>query len=324
MKEQLYCGLDLHKRFSYIVVKDTLGRQLLKGRVDNKEDDISNFFTSLKGHDIKVAVEATSNYYWMYETLDKLNMEVKLSHPLKTKAIADAKIKSDKIDANVLSDLLRADLLPTSYIPTQRIRELRELLRHTPEGIPIPPPKVTEKQIEDLLAYIKKDHPDYYKPTKFMHLVGRRPKETCDITKEDVTTDGLNPLSIQTKPRTAKVKFILPKIIYLKDPELNALIRSALANNKTPWLFPTRDGKKMTANYLWKYLSEISDKVIGIRITAKGFRKLFLTKSNKDGLNFSSMDMANISSIAVMKKRYVGSSEEGQSKLLARNRGDNV
>jgi len=64
------------------------------------------------------------------ELLDKFNMEVKLSHPLKTKAIADAKIKSDKIDANILSDLLRSDLLPTSYIPSQRIRELRELLRH--------------------------------------------------------------------------------------------------------------------------------------------------------------------------------------------------
>lgn len=130
MKEQLYCGLDLHKRFSYIVVKDSIGRQLIKGRVDNKEGDISNFFTPLTGYNIKVAIEATSNYYWMYETLDRLNMEVKLSHPLKTKAIADAKIKSDKIDANVLSDLLRADLLPASYIPTQRIRELRELLRH--------------------------------------------------------------------------------------------------------------------------------------------------------------------------------------------------
>jgi len=194
----------------------------------------------------------------------------------------------------------------------------------TPDGIPIPPPKTSEKQLETLLAYIKKDRPDYYKPIKFMHLVGRRPKETCGITKEDITMDSLNPLSIQTKPRSTKIKAILPKIIYLKDPELNALIRSALSNNKTKWLFPTANGNKMTANYIWKYLSGVSKKVIGVRITAKGFRKLFLTKSNIDGLNPVSMQMANISSVSIMLKYYVGTNEEAQGKLLAKNRGDNV
>ena len=66
----------------------------------------------------------------MFETLDRMHMDVKLSHPLKTKMIADAKIKSDKIDADVLSDLLRTNFLPISYIPDQKIRALREVLRH--------------------------------------------------------------------------------------------------------------------------------------------------------------------------------------------------
>lgn len=130
MVQPLYCGLDLHKRFSYIVVKDYAGRQLKRGRVGNNEVDIACFFEPFKEQQVKVALEATSNYYWMFETLDKMNMEVNLSHPLKTKAIADAKIKSDKIDAGVLSDLLRTDFLPKSYIPDQKTRELREVLRH--------------------------------------------------------------------------------------------------------------------------------------------------------------------------------------------------
>jgi transposase len=66
----------------------------------------------------------------MFEALDKMGFEVLLSHPLKTRAIADARIKSDKIDAGILSDLLRANLLPTSYIPPKGIRDLREILRH--------------------------------------------------------------------------------------------------------------------------------------------------------------------------------------------------
>jgi len=130
MVEPLYCGLDLHKRFSYIVVKDSIGRQLTKGRVENNEADISAFFEPFRKHAVKVAIEATSNYYWMFETLDRMHMDVKLSHPLKTKMIADAKIKSDKIDADVLSDLLRTNFLPTSYIPDQKTRALREVLRH--------------------------------------------------------------------------------------------------------------------------------------------------------------------------------------------------
>ena len=202
------------------------------------------------------------------------------------------------------------------------LKQVRE--QGTPEGIPIPPPKVSDKQIEELFAYTKKYRPDYYRPIKFMHLVGRRPKEVCNILQDDVTMEGLNPISIQTKPKTAKIKTILPKPIYLDDPELNLLIRSALANNKTKWLFPTVNGKKMLPNDLWKYLSAISDKIIGTRLTSKGFRKLFLTKSNNDGLNFTSMDMANITSVAVMKKHYVGSVREAQAVLLAKNRGIDV
>jgi len=209
------------------------------------------------------------------------------------------------------------------YCSEDDLKQIREIT--TPEGIPKPCPKVTEKQIKALLTYAKKDRPDYYKPIKFIAMTGRRAGETCSIViKEDVTTDGVNPLSIQTKPGSAKVKSVLPKIIYLDDTELNTLIRSALANNKTKWLFPHKNGGRNTPNYLWKYMSEISDEVIGVRITAHGFRKLFLTKANIDGLNPISMQLANISSVSVMMKHYVGTSQEGQAKLLAKMRGDSV
>jgi len=130
MNEALYCGLDIHKRFSYIVVKDGAGQQVISGKVRNNAEELSEFFEPCKERRIKVALEATSNYYWMYETLDRMNFEVNLSHPLKTRMIAEARIKSDKIDAGILSDLLRGELLPTSYIPDQKTRELREILRH--------------------------------------------------------------------------------------------------------------------------------------------------------------------------------------------------
>lgn len=77
----------------------------------------------------KAVMEATCNYFWMHQQLSELGCKVILAHPLKTRAIADAKVKNDRLDANILCDLLRADLIPTSYMPSEKIRYLRELVR---------------------------------------------------------------------------------------------------------------------------------------------------------------------------------------------------
>lgn len=53
-----------------------------------------------------------------------------LAHPLKVRAIASARIKTDTIDATTLAPLLRTDLLPTASIPPRAIRDQRELLRY--------------------------------------------------------------------------------------------------------------------------------------------------------------------------------------------------
>ena len=57
-------------------------------------------------------------------------MEVVLANPKKTRAIAEARLKNDKVDARTLADLLRADLVAPSYVPPKEIRELRNLIRH--------------------------------------------------------------------------------------------------------------------------------------------------------------------------------------------------
>ena len=55
---------------------------------------------------------------------------MKLSNPLRTKAIAEARIKTDRIDAKTLAYLLRGDLVAESYVPTRKNRERRALIRH--------------------------------------------------------------------------------------------------------------------------------------------------------------------------------------------------
>ncbi len=54
----------------------------------------------------------------------------RLSNPAKTRAIASAKIKTDKLDAIKLADLLRGGYIAECYVPDRRIMDLRELVRH--------------------------------------------------------------------------------------------------------------------------------------------------------------------------------------------------
>jgi len=54
---------------------------------------------------------------------------VALAHPLKVKAIAEARIKTDKISAGILADLLRAGLLPRAYAPSKQTRDFKSVLR---------------------------------------------------------------------------------------------------------------------------------------------------------------------------------------------------
>lgn len=52
-----------------------------------------------------------------------------LAHPQKVRAIAEAKIKTDKIDAHILAQLLRADSIPAAYIPGKETRLFKEMVR---------------------------------------------------------------------------------------------------------------------------------------------------------------------------------------------------
>lgn len=53
-----------------------------------------------------------------------------LGHPLKTRAIAEAKVKTDKVDAKILAQLLYADLLPEAYLAPTELRQKRYFLRY--------------------------------------------------------------------------------------------------------------------------------------------------------------------------------------------------
>lgn len=123
-----YLGVDYHKAFSYCTMMDERGKVVKQGRMENSSFGVKEFVKDANTGIIGV-MEATRNWTLMYDWLEEEIEEVKLAHPLKVKAIAEAKIKTDKIDSGTLAHLLRCDLLPESYVPTREARYVRQVLR---------------------------------------------------------------------------------------------------------------------------------------------------------------------------------------------------
>jgi transposase len=122
-----YVGCDVHKRTA---VFTTL---LEDGTVDGihtvvvTRETLAHFAELHLRQEDRLAMEATTNTWAVAELLGPQVQELIISNPLRTRAIAEAKIKTDKVDSRVLAELLRADYLPTVWQPGPEIRRLRRL-----------------------------------------------------------------------------------------------------------------------------------------------------------------------------------------------------
>src|SRR6266487_6642491 len=122
-------GIDLHRNRSHVAVIDGQGELSLSRRIVNDRATFLELLAGLEGES-QIAVEATYGWEWLAELLEDAGYEIHLAHPLRTRAIAAARVKTDAVDARTLTHLLRADLLPEAYVAPRELRELRELLRH--------------------------------------------------------------------------------------------------------------------------------------------------------------------------------------------------
>lgn len=95
---------------------DKSGKIVKEGQVNNRKEEVARFLARAKcDGNSSVVLEATRNWTVMCDLPDDLVGDVHL-------AIAEAKIKTDKIDARVLAHLLRANLLPEAYVASPRAR----------------------------------------------------------------------------------------------------------------------------------------------------------------------------------------------------------
>jgi transposase len=118
-----YVGMDVHREFAQLaVVEDGLVRD--EGRIGVTPEALRSWAADLRSDD-QVALEATGNSDAIATLLTPIVGRVVVSNPSKTRAIAEAKVKTDKVDARILAQLLAADFLPPVWLPDDRTRALR-------------------------------------------------------------------------------------------------------------------------------------------------------------------------------------------------------
>ena len=122
-----YVGLDVHKRVVQAVILDAAGAVVHRERFALNGRTLETFGTTVLRPGDQVALEATTNCWAVADILRPHVARVVVSNPLATKAIAQAKVKTDKVDALVLAQLLRCDYLPEVWQPDAATRGLREL-----------------------------------------------------------------------------------------------------------------------------------------------------------------------------------------------------
>ncbi len=130
MQSIMYVGLDVHKSFTQGCILDEQGNVILEHKFKNDPHSMDLFLLNAKKEDSKIVLESCSCWQFVYDYLKDAEYDVVLANPLQVSLIAKSRKKTDRHDAKILADLLRTNMLPTSYAAPKDIRDERQITRH--------------------------------------------------------------------------------------------------------------------------------------------------------------------------------------------------
>jgi transposase len=123
-----YVGIDsAYRRASWCALGEG-GATIGEGVVTADEDGLARLVLRL-GTDARACVEMMSGAVWVHDRLAAAGWEVQVAHARKVRDVAPLACKTDKVDARVLAELCRRDLVPALWLPPLTERALREQLR---------------------------------------------------------------------------------------------------------------------------------------------------------------------------------------------------
>ncbi len=123
-------GCDFHPSFQQIAFVNQETGEYWERRLEHKGGEAERFYRSLAGQRVLVGVEATGGMRWFERLLGELGFELWVGDPVKIRAAAARKAKTDKKDAELLLRLLLEKRFPRIWVPTVEQRDARQLVLH--------------------------------------------------------------------------------------------------------------------------------------------------------------------------------------------------
>lgn len=119
-------GMDVHRSFAQVAIFED-GAVSDSFRVDLEHDAVVAFGHGLRSDD-EVVLEATGNTSAIVRLLSPFVARVVIANPMQVKAIAHARVKTDKVDAKILAQLHAAGFLPEVWAADDATLNLRRLV----------------------------------------------------------------------------------------------------------------------------------------------------------------------------------------------------
>jgi transposase len=124
----IHVGVDLHQRFCYLTALDASGKKLAQQSVVNEAESLRRWLRQLPGPK-QVVVEACGFWPAFRRAVEPEAERLVMVHPKRVKAIAEARLKNDRVDSEMLAHLSRCDLLPEAWMADEGTRALRRQVR---------------------------------------------------------------------------------------------------------------------------------------------------------------------------------------------------
>lgn len=125
MKTKYFIGLDVHKKTTAYAVRNENGNVLLEGECATLYLDLRVRLREYLPQTV-IGVEASTSYYTLYQEFLKNGYDIKVANTLQMRKLI---AKNDKLDALRLAEMLRLGTFPCSYIPEEKIRQMRDFVR---------------------------------------------------------------------------------------------------------------------------------------------------------------------------------------------------
>lgn len=124
-----FVAFDLHKHYVVVAAVNRNQEVLLKPRRLTIGELAAWAKTNLRPTD-QIVIEATSSAWTVHDLLAPLVTRCVVADARQVKWIANAAVKTDKLDVLRLAKLLAAGLIPAVWVPPMPVRELRALIAH--------------------------------------------------------------------------------------------------------------------------------------------------------------------------------------------------